>query len=79
MRCLMIPILAGALFTGACSSDSTPKVSGGAVTTTSPVKAAPKMTYADCQKSAEYPGQDGYSGGVYAFTFDNGVCTVQKP
>lgn len=35
MRCLIIPILAGTLFAGACSSDSAPKVSGGAVTTTS--------------------------------------------
>ncbi len=35
--------------------------------------AAAKMTFAECQKSAEYPG------GKYAVSFDNGVCTVQKP
>ena len=32
-----------------------------------------KMTFAECQASAEYPG------GRYAVDFDNGVCTVQKP
>lgn len=73
----MIPIVAAVLFAGACSSDPSPKVSDGAVTSTT-VKAA-GMTYAECQKSAEYSGQDGYSGGVYAFEFDNGVCKVQRP
>lgn len=32
-----------------------------------------KMTFAECQASAEYPG------GRYAVEYDNGVCTVQKP
>jgi len=32
-----------------------------------------KMTFAECQESAEYPG------GKYAVEFDNGVCTVQRP
>lgn len=32
-----------------------------------------KMTFAECQKSAEY------DGGRYAVSFDNGVCTVQRP
>lgn len=32
-----------------------------------------KMTFAECQKSGEYPG------GRYAVEFDNGACTVQKP
>ena len=34
---------------------------------------AAKMTFAECQASAEYPG------GRYAVEYDNGVCTVQKP
>lgn len=34
---------------------------------------AARMTMAECQRSAEYPG------GRYAVSFDNGVCTVQRP
>lgn len=34
---------------------------------------AAKMTFEECQKSAEYPG------GKYAVEYDNGVCKVQKP
>lgn len=35
---------------------------------------APTMTFTECQKSAQYDG-----GGQYAFEYDNGVCTVQRP
>ena len=43
---------------------------GGAGATPAP----PKMTFAECQRSAEYG-----NGGQYAVEFDNGVCKVQKP
>ena len=33
-----------------------------------------KMTFAECQASATNP-----LGGRYAVSFDNGVCTVQRP
>lgn len=42
-----------------------------AAATSSP--GAGQMTFAECQKSAEY------DGGRYAVEFDNGVCTVQRP
>lgn len=34
--------------------------------------APPKVSFAECQKSAEYPG------GRYAVEYDAGVCTVQR-
>lgn len=48
------------------------------------VAQAPRVTYAECQASAEYSGftdSQGttYSGGRYAVGYVNGVCTVQKP
>lgn len=63
-----------------CGGSDKPAVDKpGVVNTTSST-----MSYAECQKSAEYPGftdEQGtvYSGGRYAVEYDNGVCTVQKP
>lgn len=54
---------------GACSSGGdSPAVQPGVAETTSST-----MSFAECQKSGEYPG------GSYAVEYDNGVCTVQKP
>lgn len=59
------------LFGSACSSSPAKPASGVVETTTSSAPAG--MSFAECQKSAEYPG------GKYAVSYDNGVCTVQKP
>lgn len=36
-----------------------------------------KMTFAECQTSAEYTTESGATG-QYTVDFDNGVCTVQR-
>lgn len=55
----------------ACNTTVTTVTTAAHPTTT--VATAHKMTFAECQASAEYPG------GRYAVDFDNGVCTIQKP
>ena len=54
-----------AAFAGACSSGTTADQKGVVTPST--------MSFAECQKSAEYEG-----GGRYAVEYDNGVCTVQR-
>lgn len=71
MRFAPIFAAAVAVLAGACSSSPEPAPPAAGVQTTATT--APGMTFADCQKSAEYPG------GRYAVSYDNGVCTVQKP
>lgn len=73
MRLALIPLAAlGLVFGGACSSD--PEPAGGVVTTTTVAAVTSStMSFAECQKSGEYPG------GRYAVDYNNGVCTVQKP
>ena len=67
--------MAVAIFGGyACGAQAEQKLNqpaAGVVDTTTTTGAG--MTFAECQKSAEYPG------GRYAVEYDNGVCTVQKP
>lgn len=66
---------------GLVACDASSSSQGGAVETTTTSRPAvstttstrPGMTFAECQKTAEYPG------GRYAVEFDNGVCTVQRP
>lgn len=71
MRFAPIFAAAVAVLAGACSSPEPAPPAAGVVQTTATT--APGMTFADCQKSAEYPG------GRYSVSYDNGVCTVQKP
>ena len=72
MRITPIVAALAAVLAGACSSSPDPAPpAAGVVQTTATT--APGMTFAECQKSAEYPG------GRYPVSFDNGVCTVQKP
>lgn len=66
----LIPALT-ALLTLGVACGSSPKTTSGVVETTTTTVAG--MTFAECQKSAEYPG------GRYSFDYDNGVCNVQKP
>lgn len=68
----LIPALT-ALLTLGVACGSSPKTTSGVVETTTTTVAPAGMTFADCQKSAEYPG------GRYSFDYDNGVCNVQKP
>jgi hypothetical protein len=65
---LFVPIV-GLVAGIACSSSPEPKTTPGAVVSTP----STTMSFADCQKSAEY------DGGRYAVDYDNGVCTVQRP
>lgn len=59
---------------GAPGYSSTLDADGDGVACDTTAPTTPKtMTFAECQKSAEYPG------GKYAVEYDNGVCTVQKP
>jgi hypothetical protein len=65
-----------AMFVGViagCGGTSSPKAPAAGVVETTTTTVPAGMTFAECQKSAEYPG------GRYSVSFDNGVCTVQKP
>lgn len=69
----LAPIVAALIAVGAGACSSTPEKSPPAAGVVETTATTTGMTFAECQQSAEYPG------GRYSVSFDNGVCTVQKP
>lgn len=62
---VVVTFLAGGV---ACAGTQDPRATAPGISGT------PKMTFEECQKSAEYG-----NGSRYGVSYDNGVCTVQKP
>lgn len=58
---------------GGCGGGDGGPADAPSTTSTSAPTTATTLSFADCQKQAEYPG------GRYAVEYDHGVCKVQKP